>query len=138
MRRIVLISCVKRKGGKRAKARELYTSDLFRKSLKYAQSLTPDTIYILSAKHGLLELDTKIKPYNETLKTMKAPQVKAWARGVLDELERVADLRVDRFIFLASERYRRYLLPSLDHYEIPMQGLGIGKQLHFLMESRDE
>ena len=68
-RTIVLISCVKKKASQPRPARELYISDLFRKSLKYAQSLSPDAIYILSAKYGLLSLDTVIEPYDVTLKS---------------------------------------------------------------------
>jgi len=29
-------------------------------------------------------------------------------------------------------KYRKYILPHLKSYEIPLEGLGIGKQLAFL------
>ena len=51
MKTIVLISCVSKKKAQKAKAEELYESPLFVKSLAYAKSLKPDSIYILSAKH---------------------------------------------------------------------------------------
>jgi hypothetical protein len=132
MRRIFLIACGKRKRDSRTKARDLYQGELFRKSMAYAQSLKHDAIYILSAKHGLLELDTEIDPYDQTLNKMKIMDVKAWALRVLEQLQRVADVRNDQFIFLAAVRYRRYLLPYLVHYDVPMKGLGIGRQLQFL------
>ena len=116
----------------RAAAGELYTSDLFRKSLAYARRLAPDAIYVLSAKYGLLALDAKVDPYDETLLRMPAAAVRAWADRVLVQLGQVADLRADRFTFLASARYRRYLLPGLGHAEVPMEGLGIGRQLSYL------
>ena len=57
MRKIVLISCVSKKLVHAAKVRDIYVSPLFRLNLAYAESLKPDAIYVLSAKHGLLPLD---------------------------------------------------------------------------------
>lgn len=62
MRKTVLISCVSKKQKYRAKAQDLYISPLFKLNLEYAQELKPDAIFILSAKHGLLHLDTEIDP----------------------------------------------------------------------------
>ena len=132
MKTIVLISCVSQKLPHPAHAGELYTSPLFRKNLAYARSLHPDQIYILSAKYGLVALDQVIEPYDLTLNTMRSAEIKAWAERVLAQLGRVADLRGDHFIFLAGKKYRTYLLPHLAGYDIPMEGLGIGKQLRFL------
>lgn len=132
MRRIVLISCVSRKLARNAPARELYISPLFRLNLAYAKTLCPDATFILSAKHGLLTPDTVIAPYNETLNTKKDADIRAWADTVLKGLEKETDTEKDEFIFLAGERYRRHLVPSLAHVRIPLQGLGLGKQLQFL------
>ena len=70
MRKIVLISCVSKKLVHAAKVRDIYVSPLFRLNLAYAESLKPDAIYVLSAKHGLLPLDDQIEPYELTLNTM--------------------------------------------------------------------
>jgi hypothetical protein len=112
----------------------LYQSDLFKKCLKYARSQSPDQIYVLSAKYGLLRLDEDISPYDETLNKMRIANVKRWADMVVEELRKVSDLNEDRFVFLAADRYRRFLLPHLPRHEVPMDGLGIGKQLRFLKE----
>lgn len=64
---IVFLSCVKLKRNSPCKARNMYISDLFQKSLAYAMQLNPRNIYILSAKYGLLGLDDYIEPYNQTL-----------------------------------------------------------------------
>ena len=132
MKRIVLISCVKKKANHRAKARDMYISPLFRSMWRYAKSLQPDSVFILSAQHGLLEPDRDIDPYDVTLKKMAISQVRKWAGRVLGDLGKVADLSNDRFIFLASLRYRQFLTPQLSHVEVPMEGLGIGKQLQWL------
>jgi hypothetical protein len=132
MQKIVLISCVSKKLSRDARARELYVSPLFTFGLAYAESLKPDAIYVLSAKYGLVALDQILRPYNETLNTQKDVAIREWATRVLAQLASKADVRNDEFIFLAGERYRRHLIPSLRHVQIPLQGLGLGKQLQFL------
>lgn len=136
MRRIILISCVSQKLPYKARARCLYISPLFKKNLAYAQRLNPDAIFILSAKYGLVDLDQEIEPYELTLNTMSADQIKTWAFRVLAQLSERADLRQDHFIFLAGQKYRKYLLPKIKSYEIPLEGLPIGKQLQFLSKTK--
>lgn len=131
---IVLISCVKSKLTHRARAQDLYISDLFCKSLAYAQSLDPDAIYILSAKYWLLELEQEIEPYELTLNDLSAAKQRVWARTALRMLRRKADLQSDRFVILAGDSYRKYLLPKLVNFDIPMKGLSFGEQLHWLKE----
>jgi Family of unknown function (DUF6884) len=132
-RHVVLIACAARKREHRAPACELYNSPLFRFSYQYAQALTPDAIYILSAKHGLVAPDTSLAPYDLTLSRMPEAEVYAWAQTVLAQLRAVADLTADRFTLLAGARYRRYLVSQLGACAVPMAGLGIGQQLHFLL-----
>ncbi|HBG75085.1 MAG: hypothetical protein A2X25_14630 [Chloroflexi bacterium GWB2_49_20] len=132
MKKIVLISCVSQKQSHRSKAKDLYISALFKKNLAYARRLNPDAIYILSAKYGLIDLDTEIEPYNLTLNTMSAGEIRSWADRILQMLRQIADPHDDHFIFLAGMKYRKYLLPYLKSYEIPLEGLTIGKQLQAL------
>jgi len=115
-----------------ARAEELYISDLFKSNLAYAKSLKPDAIFILSAKYGLVALDQKLAPYEKTLNSMPVGERKAWARDVLVQLSNHANLQSDMFIFLAGVRYREYLIPSLKHYQVPLEGLSFGKQLQEL------
>jgi cytoplasmic iron level regulating protein YaaA (DUF328/UPF0246 family) len=134
MRKIVLISCASKKHPQKSRVRELYISDLFKKELQYAQKLAPDQIFVLSAKYGLVGLDDEIEPYNLTLNTMSSREIKRWADDVIIQLSEKADLRNDQFVFLAGEKYRKYLVPHLVHVEIPLEGLTIGRQLHKLSE----
>jgi len=145
---IVLISCVSKKLAYKAKAKDLYTSPLFKYSLKYAKSFTPDKIFILSAKYGLLELEKEVEPYKETLsgvsrkqrakkpglKVLSKEERKHWGDKVSAQLNKVIDVKRDEVIFLAGERYREHLLPHITNYKIPLKGLSIGKQLKFLKE----
>jgi len=87
-----------------------------------------------SAKHGLLNLEQKIEPYEQTLNDMRANEVKQWARQVIEQIKRIINIDKTEFVFLAGERYRKYLLPHLTNVRIPLKGLGIGEQLQRLKE----
>jgi len=114
--------------------RDLYISTLFKLNLKYAEKLEPDEIYVLSAKHGLLLLNEEIAPYNQTLNEMSVAEVKSWSEEVLRQINHVSDINNTKYIFLAGDKYRKYLLPNLKDYSIPLKGLRIGEQLKKLKE----
>jgi hypothetical protein len=135
MKKIILIPCVSKKLNQKSKAECLYISPLFKKNLQYAKSLHPDKIYILSAKHGLLKIDEEVEPYEKTLNKMNIDEIKKWSESVLDQLRKVSNLYDDKFIFLTGDNYRKFLLPHIKNYEIPMKGLSIGKQLKWLTEN---
>ena len=134
MVKIVLISCVSKKLSHKAKAKDIYISPLFKMNLKFAKSFNPDKIFILSAKHGLIDLDKEIEPYDKTLNLMRSAEKKKWVNNVLHSLRKVADLDNDEFIFLAGENYRKYIIPHTKKYNIPLKGLSIGRQLQYLKE----
>lgn len=128
MKKIILIACVKSKLKTPAKVKDLYTSTLFQYNLRYARHLDPDAIYILSAKYGLLDLDQIIGPYEMTLNSMTEGEKKIWSRKVLDSLQQKADLESDTFIYLAGMNYCKYVIPEPKYFEIPLEGLLLGKQ----------
>lgn len=131
-KRIVLISCVSQKLPHRAKAKDLYISTLFKLNLRYAEKLNPDGVYILSAKYGLLNLEQDIDPYEQTLNNMRANEVKRWANQVIEQIKKICVIEETEFVFLAGEKYRKYLLPHLNNVQIPLKGLRIGEQLQML------
>jgi hypothetical protein len=133
-KQVILISCVSQKLSKRAKAKDLYVSTLFKLNLKYAQKLSPDDIFIISAKYGLLSLEQEIESYEQTLNNMPVHEVKHWANQVLQQLREHYSIDETRFVILAGKRYRKYLLPYLKNVQIPLQGLGIGRQIQKLKE----
>jgi len=138
MNKIILISCVSKKLLYNSKAKNLYVSPLFKYNLKYANSLNPDKIFILSAKYGLVDLELEIEPYNKTLNKMKKQEIEEWSEKVINQLKEQTDLQEDEFIFLAGDMYRKFLIPHIKNYKIPMQGLGIGNQLKYLKESLEK
>lgn len=77
--------------------------------LRYAQALKPDVIFILSAKYGLVAVDQQLEPYSDMLNTKRHADIRQSAQGVLPQLRSKVDLERDTVIFLAREKYRRYL-----------------------------
>ena len=133
-KRIVLISCVSQKLPHQAKAKDLYIGTLFKLNLKYANKLNPDDIYILSARYGLLNLEQEIDPYEQTLNNMRAKEIKQWASQVIKQIRKISVVKETEFVFLAGEKYGKYLLPYLNNVQIPLKGLRIGEQLQRLKE----
>lgn len=129
---IIFLSCVKNKNKYPCTARDMYISDLFKKSLSYAEQLSESTtIYILSAKYGLLELDQQIEPYELTLNTMNKKQRKEWADKVLIQCKDKDISFDDEIIFLCGKKYREFLMKEFKNSKAPLEHLGIGKQLAF-------
>jgi hypothetical protein len=131
---VVLISCVGKKKSRKFKAKDLYDSTWFRYAWRYAQSLNPDKIFILSAKYGLVDPETEIQPYEETLNSKSDNDIRVWAIAVLNALREKTDLPNDMFTILAGEKYRRHLVGYLPNYNVPMDGMRIGQQLSWLRQ----
>ena len=129
---IVFISCSKTKASKKSKAKDLYTSTLFKYSLKYAEKLKPDKIYILSAKHGVLELEDKIYPYDKTLNSMSDKTIKRWSYLCYQQLKDKGIDFDEEVIFLTGESYHKYIKQLFKNKSFPMQGLRMGKRMQYL------
>jgi hypothetical protein len=79
--RVGLVGCVKSKQSQAAPARELYVSPLFRGRRAWVER-TCDRWFILSAKHGLVEPDRVLAPYDEILMDCRALFVVHGAPGL--------------------------------------------------------
>ena len=134
---IILISCAAEKSDVATEARNMYISSLFKGAYQYARNMNPDKIFILSAKHELLEETKVIEPYNKTLNKMPSAEIKSWANAVITKLAEKTDLENDKFIILAGEKYRKYIVGSIHNYEVPLKGKSIGKQLAFYKEANN-
>ena len=133
-RDVMLVSCVSLKKSQSVKGKDLYISSWFKKARKYAERHA-DSWYILSAKYHLLHPEAVAEPYNLTLNHMKQRELREWARITLEMLKEEL-YSGDTMIILAGMNYRRFLLDGLRdmcrEIVIPMEGLGIGKQLQWL------
>lgn len=128
--RIGLVACASSKLSRPAQARDLYTSQLFRKASRYAE-LTCHRWFILSAKHGLLDPSQVVEPYDERLTA--TTQAESWAERVRGQLAaELTDTPRAFLVTLAGAHYQAVLRPCQWPFQIPMKGLGIGQQLGWL------
>lgn len=133
MYRIGLVGCVKKKRKARSKARDLYISDLFIKTRRYSERHY-DRWFILSAKYHLVEPETYIESYDETLNEKTKTERLEWAetvfRQVRDKLPHPPSYELH---FHAGIRYREFLIPLLVEAgytcKVPLEHLKIGEQL---------
>ena len=98
---------------------------------KYAESLNPDAIYILSAKYGLLRPDDIIAPYEQTLNAAKDAQIRKWSIMVAGQIQRAGIDRSQKAIFLCGKNYRKYIKNLFKNCSAPCAHLSIGKQMQF-------
>lgn len=131
----VFIGCVKTKQRKICAAEELYISPLFRYSLQYAKTITsPDKIFILSAKYGVLRLHDIIAPYELCLNDMNEKQCKKWAENCIRQMENHNINFNEKAVFLCGEKYRKYIINNFKNNSIPLKNIPFGKQLKFYKE----
>ena len=81
-----------------------------------------------------IETTAKVEIISEKAHKMTNKEVKEWSNDIINQLKKVIDLSNDEIIFLAGEKYRKYLIPIIKNYKIPLKGLSIGKQLKYLKE----
>lgn len=91
--------------------------------------------FILSAKHGILHPTQIIEPYDQSLYHLSALERRQWSEVVVKQLIAIAPPPAE-LIILAGKRYREGIVKPLQNagynITIPLQGLGIGKQLQWL------
>jgi len=132
---IGIITCTKRKKHtkKPIPAKELYSaSPLFRYSYEYFRKvlgLRDEQIFILSAKHNLINVNKKIKFYD---KTFNNPPER-WLKILKRRLDR---LKPQKIYFIGSEKYIKKFLEEYEEYRkkfvIIAEGLSIGKKMSWL------
>lgn len=136
MNQFTLVACVQQKRAVPAAARELYVSPWFRFARAYAEQ--HGHWAIVSAKHYLIDPHQIVAPYDETLVGTSRVERELWAREVaLRTLSRTVPGAT--VTLLAGARYAEFLAPRLAAYgrvvRLPLAGLGIGQQLHWLKEA---
>ena len=74
-----------------------------------------------------------------TLKELSSDKRKEWSDEVLKQIQAKGySLDKDKFIFLAGNAYRQYLVPEMKHTEVPFEGLRIGQQKKALLQKLEE
>jgi hypothetical protein len=136
MAKIVLLSCTKSKLDKPSAAQDLYSaSPMFQKTLEYGKTLSPDKMYILSAKYHLVPLNKKLAPYDKTLKEMPKGEKEKWSEEVYRQMKQNGiNPEQDTFIMLTGSEYMKPLTKYIPekNIETPMEGKRFGERLKWL------
>ena len=133
---VAFISCVKEKRIGKHKAKDLYTSDCFKKSIGYCSSKY-DSVFILSAKFGLLDLEDTIENYEMTLNDFSKDEKIKWSTMVHEQIKNKINDSDDLYFYVGNN-YREHLLPMLNNnYYVPLEGKGIGEQLQYLKNNME-
>lgn len=138
MSHFILIGCGKKKAAKPRAARDLYIGQLFSARCRFAEQ-SGSNWWIVSARHGLLEPSRIIRPYDLTVDKLSPVDAAAWQLGTvaqfLSELPDDVSLPNVSVELHAGESYSKPLIACLELVGIkvtwPVQGLGIGEQLHW-------
>ena len=142
--KIALIGCTKTKAASSCKAIDMYNpSTYYRLRREYAEKvleIEEKNIFILSAKHYLLDPTTVIAPYNLSLSSFTEKEKKEWAEDVLKQFLAKKFPKEDIEIYiLAGSNYSRYLEKMLidERYTVinVLKGKdGIGSQMGWLKD----
>jgi hypothetical protein len=116
-RPIFILPCGRRKAGWPAEARKLYVSPRFSALRRLAEAAKVE-YYIASAKHGLLEPDQVVSPYDRALETLTEPAQASWANSVLQRLEDAAHRPI---VLLLSGRYLDAVLEANGRRAVPLR-----------------
>lgn len=114
-KKIALLSCTKDKLLYKSKVKDLYSASIhFKNTLQKIQKENFDYIYVISAKHGVLELDQEINPYNFTLSELSVLEKRKWAKNIANQLkEKNINIRQDNFYSFLDKEYLNRLHPHL-------------------------
>jgi hypothetical protein len=118
-----------------APARELYTSPLFRMSLALAVH-TCDHVFVLSARHGLVELDRVLQPYNSTMRHHTARGRLDWGARVVAAIQSAIPVGYLELVMYAGADYVVPIANAALGLLVtePMAGKQIGQRLQWLRE----
>ena len=129
---LVIVACGTKKAPKAQPACDLYVGPYYRACAAYAHTLVRwRRIRILSALHGLLELDQRVKPYDVRLGDAGAIS----ADTLRKQAAEVGLLPARRVIVLGGRKYVALAREVWPHAESPLEGVGgIGMQIKTLRE----
>jgi hypothetical protein len=134
LRNVYLLTCSRRKTENAATAKDLYTSPSFIAARKIAEK-EGNIWYIISAKHGLIDPEKKIEPYDLSLQSLSEIEKEKWALKVVNSIIKNLDAN-DKIIFLGDDFYFNYLYEKLQlagfNVTSPLFGKTIDEKMHWL------
>jgi hypothetical protein len=135
-RTLCIVSCTAHKRDVPLPAENLYSSDLFFKSRRFAQA-NFDSWLILSAKHGLVPPGQVVEPYDRNLSSLSKAERAALSELVIHQASRMS-LEQMMVTSICGEDYEHLLLESgIKFVRRPEFALPIGKKLAALGRTTD-
>ena len=138
---VALVACTAKKLPHAARAGDMYMpSEWFKGAFPIADRIS-EQVWILSAKHHLLDTDEVIEPYQKTLNTMSLKKRTEWGNFTWENLcSRDEFKNATHIVWFAGLRYREQLIHRCQSAGkinlIPMAGLRLGDQLSWLRSNR--
>jgi hypothetical protein len=131
-RTVILLGCVKTKLDRPAPAKDLYCSTLWKRRRAYAET-SGEPWFILSAKHGLVDPEQQLAPYDLGLGDLSPDDRREWGERVVSALERRHGTLEDiSFEIHAGALYRdaitRLILERGGNVSAPLAHLPQGRQ----------
>lgn len=150
MKTIALLGCGKAKRDHAAPARALYTGSLFRASLLACSAIAADAIYIVSAQHGLIDLDQELAPYEAHLARQSKRDRESWGMRLVETVAGRHGHHL-RLVVYAGDAYA-YPIRRAAYYvggggrtgvssitvDEPLRGLELGARLSYLKKQLEE
>ena len=141
-RRIALVSCCGEKASSTTPmpARQLYRSQLFRKSVAWVEKQGLEW-FVLSAAYGMIKPDEQLMPYNKTMRGASPDERAAWDQGVAQQIDAytIDDAAVE-ITLLAGETYAGWVpkVQAFANVAQPMKGMQIGQRLQWLTKQLNQ
>ncbi|MGW7264495.1 DUF6884 domain-containing protein [Streptomyces sp. NPDC054842] len=131
---LVVIPCGSRKLGSAARAADMYVGSYHRACRRAAEALRPALLLILSARHGLLDLDDVIEPYD----TRHGAAESVTAEILLEQAASRGLLPRDPVVALGGARHVSLVRGVWPHTLMPLAGTrGMGEQMARLAALRE-
>ncbi|GHE98102.1 hypothetical protein GCM10014715_62820 [Streptomyces spiralis] len=132
---LVVIPCGSRKLSAPAPAADMYVGSYHRACRKAADALQSERLLILSARHGLLDLDEVIEPYD----TPHGAADAITAEVLLEQATRRGIVFLDPVVALGGARHVDLVRAIWPHARTPLAGAGgMGQQMARLAALRKE
>ncbi|WP_043664825.1 DUF6884 domain-containing protein [Streptomyces xylophagus] len=123
---LVVIPCGSRKLDRPARAADLYIGSYHRACRHAAEALRPDRLLILSARHGLLDLDDVVEPYDTPHGTTDA----VTSQLLLEQAALRDIVLLDPVVALGGARHVDLVRSVWQHARMPLAGTrGMGEQM---------
>lgn len=134
---ICLVGCGKTKLSRPARAKDIYTGPLFKAAREFAEGC--DGWWILSARYGLLDPQSRIEPYNMRLPSSALERHRWGLVAATGLTSRMAGLGY-QVLVLAGADYADPICSVLRERGVvckrPLEGLGIGQRLAWFKAQR--